>query len=218
MLLAAATANATTVTMDFESLYFSGEGTNQANSSLGRWYSEDGMQLSSSDGGFSNWYADTAGFTGSTALFNGAAGGTTVLGVVGGGEFDLVSIDLSPLHSAVNLDGPFPDPDNYTYVTFITDTGHSQTFDVGLTEGTDWVYDEFWEAWYATDPPPVNTFYFDEGFQGVTSVTWVMSDNGLGEHQFDNIVASIVPVPPAVWLFGSALIGLAGLRRSRLTS
>ena len=34
----------------------------------------------------------------------------------------------------------------------------------------------------------------------------------LPEYQFDNIVVSIVPVPAAVWLFGSALAGLGWAR------
>jgi hypothetical protein len=34
----------------------------------------------------------------------------------------------------------------------------------------------------------------------------------------DNINATVVPVPAAVWLFGSALAGLGWLRRKPITS
>ena len=36
-------------------------------------------------------------------------------------------------------------------------------------------------------------------------------------HALDNIVVSTVPVPAAVWMFGSALLGLAGWRRKRVS-
>ncbi|MBT8129650.1 MAG: VPLPA-CTERM sorting domain-containing protein, partial [Gammaproteobacteria bacterium] len=42
---------------------------------------------------------------------------------------------------------------------------------------------------------------------------WAQGPAGLS-HQFDNIVTAI-PVPAAVWLFGSGLLGLTGVARYR---
>lgn len=201
-------AQAAPVTVDFDSLYTVLEG----NTAEGNRYIEDGMRVRDVDGEYelSTWGSAASGYTGSTAMFNNSRGATTELSVAGGGIFDLLSIDLSPLHISLNAEGPELDPDDYVTVTFVTDTGHSQSFDVGMTEGP-WVYDEFWEIWYTDAPPPVTTFYFDAGFQGVTSVRWIQNEPG--PHQFDNIVANIVPIPAAAWLFMSALAGLGWLRR-----
>jgi hypothetical protein len=211
MLTASATTHATTVTVDFESLYSSGT----SNLSHGNTYIEDGMQIHDIDGEYelSTWGEAASGYNGSTAMFNNSREATTALTATSNGTFDLVSIDLSPLHTSYNTEEPQPDPSNYVYVTFVTNTGHSQSFDVGITDGN-WVYDEFWEVWYSDTLPPVTTFYFDSGFEGVTSVTWIQNDPGL--HQFDNIVAAnVVPIPAAVWLFGSALAVLGWIRRKQ---
>ena len=51
------------------------------------------------------------------------------------------------------------------------------------------------------------------------SVTFRAEGNGFGPGggtvELDNIVVSAVPVPAAVWLFGSALVGLGWLRRKQ---
>ena len=210
-LLITMSANASTVTIDFESLYVSGDGTDIANSDQGTVHHEAGMRIWNVDGpgGLSTWHADVPSYTGSTAMFNNVRDGTTDLSVLGGGTFDLISIDLAPLHIGFNTEGPYPDPTEHVYVTFVTDTGHSQTFDVGSPDGT-WVYEPFYEVWYTLEPPQVTTFYFDDGFKNVSSVRWVQHDPG--SHQFDNIVLSIIPIPAAVWLFVSALAALAWRR------
>lgn len=61
---------------------------------------------------------------------------------------------------------------------------------------------------------------------GVTDVTWHVA--GVGEIKFEGVAASTgeidggfeltgytVPVPPAIWLFGSGLIGLIGVARRK---
>lgn len=53
------------------------------------------------------------------------------------------------------------------------------------------------------------TFLLDSSWQGLETVEF------FGYVAVDNIVVTAVPVPAATWLFGSALIGLAGLRRTR---
>jgi len=212
LLLVSAAAQAAIVTVDFERLYSSGEGESSSNLGHGNNYVEDGMRIRDMDGEYelSTWTEVTRGYNGSTSMFNNSREATTELTATRGGTFDLLSIDLSPLHVSYSLTGPEPDPADHVYVTFVANTGHSQTFDVGITDGN-WVYDEFWEAWYTDIAPPVTTFYFDAGFEGVTSVTWLQSPEF---HQFDNIVASnAVPVPAAVWLFVSALGTLIWSRR-----
>jgi hypothetical protein len=205
-------AAATTVVVDFERLYDSGEDTNYSNTDQGQTYFEDGMRVRNISGGFglSTWVADAPAYTGSTAMFNNTRNGTIDLRATNGEVFDLISIDLAPLHGSFSFTGPEPAPAEHVYVTFLTDTGHSQTFDVGITDGG-WVYDEYYEVWRTTVPPPVTTFYFDAGFQGVNWVQWVQEDPGL--HQFDNITANVVPVPAAMWLFASALAGLGCFRQ-----
>ena len=59
------------------------------------------------------------------------------------------------------------------------------------------------------------TFLFNAMFTNLVSLSWIQDPNF---HTFDNIVVnpvSPVPLPAAVWLFGSALIGFVGLGRRR---
>jgi hypothetical protein len=53
----------------------------------------------------------------------------------------------------------------------------------------------------------------------LTSVTFYAEGNGFGfgggTVELDNIVVSAVPIPAAVWLFGSALAGLGWMRRKQ---
>ncbi|MBT8137262.1 MAG: VPLPA-CTERM sorting domain-containing protein [Gammaproteobacteria bacterium] len=72
-------------------------------------------------------------------------------------------------------------------------------------------------TWQPQDPEtPDQTFLV-----GWTNVTWVtfladeFSSNADGEiTMMDNLVVSAVPVPAAVWMLGSALLALVGMRRS----
>jgi len=57
-------------------------------------------------------------------------------------------------------------------------------------------------AWGAVDPT------------AVTQVQFVVNGVGNLDSSIDNFVA-VVPVPAAAWLFGSALLGLAGVRRGK---
>jgi hypothetical protein len=213
-LLAAGSVHAAPVIVDFEALYWSGEGSNSSNVSHGNVYTEDGFKVTDLDGQYelSTWAADTRGFTGSTAMFNNSREANTELRQVGGGAFDLVSIDLAALHPGIN-DVPMHDPSTFVSVTFVANTGHSQTFDVGYGSDGPWIYDDFWEAYFAEGPPPVTTFNFDSGFIGVTSVAWLQNDGS--SHQFDNImITNAVPIPAAFWLFASGLAFIGWKKRS----
>ncbi len=120
-------------------------------------------------------------------MFNNTPGGTTQLSKIGGGTFDLFSIDLA------KIDGT-----SFGNVTFTRDGGHSQTF---VSSGL-------------STP---ETFLFDSGFVGASSVSWTQPLSSLEFHQFDNINInnniSSVPIPAAAFMFAPALLGFLGLRR-----
>lgn len=126
-------------------------------------------------------------YSGSTALYNEEIDGIMQLNRIDGGLFDLLSIDLAELNG-----------DQITDITFTTSGGHTQTFTLdGVAFNAE-------------------TFIFNNGFLGVTNVSWVQQSF---YHQFDNIVVnatSPVPVPAAVWLFGSGLVGLIGMKKKSL--
>lgn len=75
---------------------------------------------------------------------------------------------------------------------------------------------------------PVNQFGYTGNDWGVTDVDWFAT--GIGQIKFLGVGAgsgvidggfeltSVVPVPAAVWLFGSGLIGLIGVARRRRSS
>ena len=82
------------------------------------------------------------------------------------------------------------DPDGWTQITGTLAGGGSA--DLGVAVGTgDWLNLE-----------SVRFFAQGNGF-----------GFGYGEIELDNVVVSAVPIPAAVWLFGSALAGLGWLRK-----
>ena len=158
-------------------------------------YIEDGFQLDylgdrPNDGFYSLGTLDDR-YTGSTALFNNTPIDDTQFSKVGGGTFDLYSIDLA------KLDGP-----SFGDVTFTRDGGHSQTFTsdgLSITE----------------------TFLFDANFLGSSAVTWTQSLSALDFHQFDNINVDVspVPIPAAAFMFAPALLGFLRLyRKTKITA
>jgi len=57
----------------------------------------------------------------------------------------------------------------------------------------------------------LETYNFSSAWTGLTSVQFTVGDFDV----LDNVVISAVPLPAAVWLFGSALAGLGWIRRKR---
>jgi hypothetical protein len=55
-------------------------------------------------------------------------------------------------------------------------------------------------------------YYLDSSWVNLESVEFM---SGTGSATLDNIVVSAVPIPAAVWLFGSALAGLGWMRRKK---
>ncbi len=58
----------------------------------------------------------------------------------------------------------------------------------------------------AHDSDSLKIVFFGKGLQEATDESW----------RVENVSLTTVPVPTAVWLFGSALLGLAGARRKAL--
>jgi len=52
-------------------------------------------------------------------------------------------------------------------------------------------------------------------FSGITSYSIELDSGAAGGFWIDNMVVTTVPIPAAVWLFGSALIGLGAFRRRK---
>ena len=149
-------------------------------------YTEDGFTVGTTPL-YTNGTLNSA-YRGSTAMFYGLQGTDASLTASGGGAFDLTSIDLAEV-----------DPGMAT-VKFI---GHL------LSGGT--VNQSFTLDGIFTTGSGFETFVFN-GFNNITSLVW---SNNNPFHQFDNIVVSSVPVPAAIWLFGSGLLGLFAVSRRR---
>jgi hypothetical protein len=154
----------------------------------GTSYTEDGFTLSGVD-----WYSNGtlhADYRGSTALLFGNQGVPGTLAASGGGAFNLFSIDLAEVD---------PGTASVSFTGYLLGGGSvTQKFILDGSFGTGFGF---------------QTFAFS-GFTNVTSVVWSSADPF---HQFDNIVASTVPIPAAAWLLGSGLLGLLGVARRRST-
>jgi hypothetical protein len=83
-------------------------------------------------------------------------------------------------------------------------------FDGNLTDTTDWFYDiDEWQDWFAINLTNVDRIVIE-------SQESIEKPN-TGFYGLDNLTYSVVPLPQAVWLFGSALAGLGWLRRKQTT-
>ena len=57
---------------------------------------------------------------------------------------------------------------------------------------------------------------FDAAFSDIDTIKFYTTNSGyFNDFVLDNIQVSNVPIPAATWLFGSALIGLAGIKRKK---
>ena len=183
---AAITSFAETVNIDFQSL----EQENGNVNSQGFTYSEDGYTLDNLavSKPFATFGTLESRYKGSTALLNDSFGGVTRLIKSDAGAFTLNSIDLARLNSQSPFD------------VFFTGTKSNSSIVNQMFTGTD----------------SLLTYTFS-GFTDLVAVEWTQISPF---HQFDNINltsgdngTSAVPVPAAIWLFGSAALGFFGLRR-----
>ena len=159
------------------------QGDNEINPQL---YTEDGFTITAT----SLFAVGTSSgvYRGSPALRNGTNtnAADTILASDSGSSFNLTSIDLAEVN-----------PGTAT-VTF---TGYFQA-------GGSIVESFMLDGNFSSDSG-FETFAFT-GFSNLSRVEW---NNADPFHQFDNIVVSSAPVPAAVWLFASGLLGLIGLSR-----
>ena len=178
---------ASAATLTFESLASADD-----NFSVGTSYTESGFKLdditTTSNFGFATWGSTSPFFSGSTALMNNNDAGLTKLTQVGGGAFQLNSVDLTVMYPGLTGDGAVA-------VTFagtkLDGSIVTQTFSVN-------------------DGAP-QTFTFS-GFTNLSQVTW---QDSATYHQFDNINVVAVPEPEsyAMFLAGLGLMGFAARRR-----
>ncbi len=181
-------AAATPVTMDFETLRVESD---QGSIIHGTSYVEDGFVLSitccepiagpqSTDLRTSGtlW----AGFPGSTAMRGGKANSRIELTAVGGGTFDLISIDLATLPHTQVVDG--------ILVPIDAGTPTVVTFDGLKLDGS-----TVTQTFSHTDFLNLTTYNF-AGFSHLVSVSWFLLSGNLNEaHQFDDVrVQSVLQV------------------------
>jgi hypothetical protein len=187
--------------------------------SNGNPYVEDGFAISTDywtgvnalqDG----WQSNRGSSNGTTTADVFSAANTTVVNFdlvrVDGGAFTLGSIDLAELFN--NGDFAFSAAARSVAVTGTTVAGGtvSATLDIDLVSDGIGGVDDFQTFSFGTQWVSLLTVNFRASRPGPAS-------NGFGTYiNFDNIVASAhTPIPPAVWLFGSGLLGLVGMARRK---
>jgi hypothetical protein len=153
-----------------------------------------------SGGTFVKWGLISPNYTGSEALFLNFSGGTTILDT-GYPDliFDLLSIDLSEL---VNQSSYIST--SVVFMAEVYSTGETISHTVTLDGSFG-----------------METFSFGDKFLAVSKVWWEQTPEW---HQFDNIVIdnilnpviTAIPIPPALWLFGTGLLGLIGVARKKV--
>jgi len=183
-LFGAGVARSETV-MDFEALSSSGDG------SVTSPYVEDGFSVAGDH--LYRYGTSSQNFLGSTGLEHDNPA-DIIFSKVGGGSFDIISIDLGPIPQ-------FTEGQSQN----VTITGNLSG---GGAVGT---------TFAVTGASSFQTFLFPSTFVGLESVTW---NNSNPYHQFDNITVAdgttAVPEPGtfSLWL-GLLSLGFIALRRSR---
>jgi len=199
---------ATTIVMDFEGVVADDEvALFQAP------YSEDGLTLTHSGGAGEGIFGSNYAGSGFGEPPNSNSNGTSVYGWCSAEtefgsacsnaqiglsadmpytSFRLLSLDLANLH-------------NYEY---IATTGTFSIIGNLAAGGTvSKTYEFTLDTW--------GTVTFDNSWSGLTSISVSAINNPSFDSAIDNITVSAVPVPAAVWLFGSALAGLGWMHRRK---
>lgn len=180
---AAQTANA--VVLDFQSL--AAPGTFLTNVADG--YTEDGFKflnttLPNLADSFGSWQNSSTAFAGSTTLFNQWQDAITQLSRVGGGAFDVSTIDLASLNLS-----PLPNT-----VTFTGTRGDNSTVVNAIT---------------MSNPSALLTY----NFTGMTNIVKLEWSQSFPFHQFDNINVNSVPEPATMSALALGVLAFARRRR-----
>jgi len=67
------------------------------------------------------------------------------------------------------------------------------------------------------DTSTYDTISLSGAFNNLESANWLITGGNVATFYIDNISVSAIPIPAAVWLFGSALAGLGWIRRKTTT-
>ena len=180
-LAAGASAQAETVQMTFESLAHGGNTL----VTHGTTYEEAGFRLELSSGEFGTWGSAAAAYPGSTALVVPSSGSVVTLTAVGGGTFDLLSMQIAKRDTAGSI---FP-----VNVTFTGTKSDLSTVTVTFNGTVPGVF--------------LQDFNFPATFTDLLQVQW----QGTQAHQVDNI--TLIPAPSAAAALALAAGGLARRRR-----
>ena len=153
-------------------------------------YFEDGFSIGAGGGeALSRWGILNPRYHGSTMLFNNTLPGTTTIAEATGKAFSIAFITLARVNNnflanSETFDGTKTD-NSQVSVTFSLPAGSPQS--------------------------TITTFAFPASFVDLLSVSWSQDQSSNNIMQVDDIVVSAVPVPAALPLLASAMIGLFGL-------
>jgi hypothetical protein len=200
------------VTIDFESATTSSSG----GINNGNPYVEDGFSVSTNEQGIfafeDGWQSNRGSSNGrvTASVFQPIEIGDFVsfdLAQVNGGAFSFLSIDFGELLRAGDFaENAVP---NSVLITGTLNGGGtvSTTINIDLISDGIGGVDDF------------QSFSFDSQWGNLLSVNFNASPQVASIYgtklNFDNIVVSNVPIPPALWLFGSGLLGLIGVARKK---
>jgi len=140
-----------------------------------------------------SWKQDNINYNSSAALF-GELDTIITLSAVDGSLFNLDSIDLTFLYK---------DPKIVVKPSTVTFNAYDSSDQLIAAEAITLI-DHTWV-----------TYVFSAEFDNAAYVEWDSLTYPWTIHQFDNVTISAVPIPAAVWLFGSGLLGLIGVSRRK---
>ena len=210
------TSTSQAVTIDFESL------TTSSSTLIGNGspYYEDGFFVQASsdtgpgilgaeDGWDSNRGSSNGTVTAAAIDDEGSNSATFYLGQADAAPFSLFSIDFGEIVKTGDVDDVVVADSVLVTGNLIGGGTVSSTVDLDLISDGIGGADDF------------ETFLFDSQWSNLWYVkfyaTRQVADGTLTYVNFDNIVVSTVPIPPAIWLFGSGLLGLVGMARRKKT-
>ena len=189
-------SHAYAVTIDFNSL----ESTFAGAEFVGPVYTEDGYVLthgsSIQNNAFESWGSGSTHYTGSASLFNTTHRGETVLTQQNSNLFSIISIDLSPFNLGLST-GDFISSESILFIGTKSDsTTVEQAFNLGTSANV------------------MNTYMFNSSFTDITSLSWNQGSILGTRHQFDNVTVQAVPIPSAIYLFITGLLGIFSITKN----